>query len=264
MMDAPKQVIQDRLTFDGMPITRLILGETPTALEDMPPIFDVLLTDPPYNSKRKSYFALPWQKDQNRDFGDWDAVENTDYSWLITAMQVLKPNAAILIFSPFERLGDYEAALEGLGCVYRTAIVWHKTNGVVHVPAYKSSVEAIVYATKGKPFFRPWETQAAFNAHNFIEGPSCMGNERKRWNHPTQKPEYLIQRLLHRHSEPGYWVLDPFMGVGTTPAVAFSMGRHSVGVERNADFYQRACARLREMGAELDGASVEELFNGAS
>lgn len=229
--------------------TRLILGKTPSALEGMPSVFDVLLTDPPYNSKRKSYFALPWQKDQNRDFGDWDAVENLDYSWLEIAVHILRPDAAILIFSSFERLGDYEAALESLGCVYRTAIVWHRTNGVVHVPAYKSSVEAIVYATKGKPFFRPWETQKQFAAHNFIEGPSCMGNERKRWNHPTQKPEYLIERLLHRHSEPGFYVLDPFMGVGTIPAVAYKMGRHSVGVECEKEYYKRACTRLEELGA---------------
>lgn len=242
---------QGRLELRDLPKVHLVLGETPSALQQLPSTFDVLLTDPPYNSKRKSYFALPWQKDQNRDFGEWDAVENTDYSWLEAAMRVLKSDAAILIFSPLERLGDYEAALEALGCVYRTAIIWHRTNGVVHVPAYKSSVEAIVYASRGRPFFRPWETQKQFAAHNFVEGPSCMGKERTRWNHPTQKPEYLIKRLLHRHSEPGYWVLDPFMGVGTIPAVAFGMGRHSVGIERDTEFYERACTRLRELGAEL-------------
>lgn len=218
-------------------------------LEGLEERFDVLLTDPPYNSKRKSYFALPWQKHQNRDFGEWDAVENTDYSWLPVALRLMKPDAAILIFSPLERLGDYEAALEALGCVYRTAIIWHKTNGVVHVPAYKSSVEAIVYATRGRPFFRRWETQKDFSAHNFIRGPSCMGTERRRWDHPTQKPEYLIDRLLHRHSEEGFWVLDPFMGVGTVPAVCFKKGRHCVGVEKDLVYYAKACERLLELGA---------------
>lgn len=250
----PDREGQHILDLGGLPTVELIHGETPEALQGLRMRFDVLLTDPPYNSKRKSYFALPWQKDQNRDFGEWDAVEGADYGWLETVLRLLKPDAALLIFSPFERLGDYEAAVEALGCTYRTAIVWHRTNGVVHVPAYKSSVEAIVYASRGRPFFRRWETQKHFAAHNFIEGPSCMGNERSRWDHPTQKPEYLIQRLLHRHSEPGHWVLDPFMGVGTTPAVCFGTGRNCAGVEKDPAFFAKARTRLAEMGADVADA----------
>ena len=227
------------------PSITLIHGETPDAFDRVQGRFDVLLTDPPYNSKRKSYFALSWQKHQDRDFGAWDAVENADCSWLEPVVRdLLADDAAILICSPFERLGDYETALETLGCTYKTAIVWHKTNGVVHVPAYKSSCEAILYAIRGKPFFKRWETQKAFAAHNFIQGASCMGNERKRWSHPTQKPEYLIERLLERHSRPEDRVLDPFMGVGTVPAVCARMGRHCTGIELDADYYGRATERL--------------------
>ncbi|MFH0962740.1 MAG: site-specific DNA-methyltransferase [Planctomycetota bacterium] len=227
---------------------RLIHGKTPEALLDLDERFDLLLTDPPYNSKRKSCFALSWQKHQNRDFGPWDASENVDYSWLAPVVtRLLAENAAILIFSPFERLGDYEAALASLGCTYKTAIVWHKTNGVVHVPAYKSSCEAIVYAIKGRPFFRRWETQKAFAAHNFIEGASCMGNERRLWDHPTQKPEYVLTRLLLRHSRPGDWVLDPFMGVGSVPASCFKNARNCVGVELDPLYYKKSLLRLRAL-----------------
>lgn len=226
------------------PNIKLILGESPDAITNELGQFDLLLTDPPYNSKRKSYFALSWQKHQDRDFGEWDSVENMDYSWLEPVVNLhLKKDAAILIFTPFERIGEYEDVLEDLGCVYKTAIVWHKTNGVVHVPAYKSSCEAIVYAIKGKPFFRKWETQKNFYAHNFVEGPSCMGKERKLWGHPTQKPEYLIERLLHRHSQEGMSVLDPFMGVGTVPAVCKRTGRNCMGIEKDPNFYSRAVRR---------------------
>lgn len=236
------------LNGSSLPNIQLIRGRTPDALSDVKYQFDVLLTDPPYNSKRKSYFALNWQKHQNRDFGEWDKVENTDYSWLEPVVKnCLKKDAAILIFSPFERLGDYEKTLESLGCVYKTAIVWHKTNGVVHVPAYKSSCEAVVYAIRGKPFFRRWETQKSFAAHNFIRGPSAMGAERARWRHPTQKPERVVERLLHRHSEPRMWVLDPFMGVGTTPAVCWKTQRNCVGIELEREFFERADRRISEL-----------------
>jgi modification methylase len=75
-----------------------------------------------------------------------------------------------------------------------------------------------------------------------------MGNERRRWDHPTQKPEYLLQRLLLRHSEPGFWVLDPFMGVGSVPAVCLKSGRNCVGIEKDAEYYRRAQARIAELG----------------
>ena len=190
--------------------------------------------------------------------GEFDmGTESTDYSWLEAAVQgLLRKDAAILIFSPLERLGDYERVLEGLGCTYKTAVIWHRTNGVVHVPAYKSSCEAIVYAIKGKPFFRRWETQKHFAAHNFIEGASCMGLERKRWAHPTQKPEYVVERLLHRHSQPGDWVLDPFMGVATVPAVCAKTDRNAVGIERDSDFFARALARLHEHPGSLTSLRV--------
>lgn len=229
------------------PDIRLIHGNTPAALPQTEERFDLLLTDPPYNSKRKSYFALAWQKHQNRDFGEWDSADAVDYSWLEPVVRdQLKPDAAIVIFAPFERLGEYEAALAALGCVYKTSIVWHKTNGIVHVPAYKSSCEAIVYAIKGKPFFRRWETQKEFAAHNFVQGPSVMGRER-RWGHPTQKPEYVIQRFVHRHSEPGMRVLDPFMGSGTVPAVCAGADRHCTGVEADPKFFAVASERVNEV-----------------
>jgi len=241
------------------PSITLIHGRTPDVFGRVRGPFDVLLTDPPYNSKRKSYFALSWQKHQNRDFGEWDAAENADCSWLAPVVHdLLADDAAILICSPFERLGDYEIALEALGCTYKTAIVWHKTNGVVHVPAYKSSCEAILYAIKGKPFFKRWETQKAFAAHNFIQGASCMGNERKRWSHPTQKPEYLIERLLERHSRSGDRVLDPFMGVGTVPAVCARMNRQCAGIELDPDYYARALARLGLDAPQPVPAQLEE------
>jgi len=122
---------------------------------------------------------------------------------------------------------------------------------VVHVPAYKSSVEAVVYATRGRAFFREWKTQRGFTAHNFIEGPSCMGRERERWGHPAQKPEYLIERFLYRHSEEVFWVLDPFMGVGTIPVVCYRMGRNCVGIDKEEEYYNRAKRRLWEASGNI-------------
>jgi DNA modification methylase len=96
---------------------------------------------------------------------------------------------------------------------------------------------------KGKgPKFKPWQDQSGGEAHNFVEGPICGGNERI--GHPAQKPLWLITRLLNRHTEEGSRVLDPFAGVGTTLVAAREMKLYCVGIEKDPEFVKAARARL--------------------
>lgn len=62
--------------------------------------------------------------------------------------------------------------------------------------------------------------------------------------HPTQKPEALIERMLRASSNPGELVLDLFAGTFTTSAVAARLGRRSVGVELHADYVTIGRRRL--------------------
>nr|WP_272210226.1 DNA methyltransferase [Marinicella sp. W31]MDC2876090.1 DNA methyltransferase [Marinicella sp. W31] len=79
--------------------------------------------------------------------------------------------------------------------------------------------------------------------------PICSGGERLKGNdgkkvHPTQKPEALLSRIILSSTKPGDVVLDPFLGSGTTAAVAKRLGRHFVGVEREQDYIDAATARI--------------------
>jgi modification methylase len=79
--------------------------------------------------------------------------------------------------------------------------------------------------------------------------PICTGNERLKGGegrkvHPTQKPEALLHRILLASSKPGDVILDPFFGTGTTGAVAKRLGRHFVGIEREATYIEAALARI--------------------
>ena len=56
-------------------------------------------------------------------------------------------------------------------------------------------------------------------------------------NHPTQKPERLLQRIILASSNKGDVVLDPFAGSFTTCKVALDLGRKSIGIENNEEFY---------------------------
>jgi len=69
--------------------------------------------------------------------------------------------------------------------------------------------------------------------------------------HVTQKPEGLMADLVEICA-PGGVVLDPFMGSGTTGAAALRSGRGFVGVEKSAEFFEIACARLRETLTDMD------------
>ena len=56
-------------------------------------------------------------------------------------------------------------------------------------------------------------------------------------NHPTQKPETLLERIIKTSSNVGDIVLDPFSGSFTTSSVANSLGRKSIGIDMNEDFF---------------------------
>jgi adenine-specific DNA-methyltransferase len=63
-------------------------------------------------------------------------------------------------------------------------------------------------------------------------------------NHPTQKPEALLERIIKVSSNPGDTVLDPFAGSFTTCAVAKKLGRRSIGIEINEDYVKMGIRRL--------------------
>lgn len=57
-------------------------------------------------------------------------------------------------------------------------------------------------------------------------------------NHPTQKPELLLERIILSATKPGDIVLDPFSGSFTTSAVANRLGRKSIGIELNHEYFK--------------------------
>jgi adenine-specific DNA-methyltransferase len=62
--------------------------------------------------------------------------------------------------------------------------------------------------------------------------------------HPTQKPEALLERIIKASSNPGDTLLDPFAGTFTSCAVAQRLGRRSIGIELNPDYVRIGLRRL--------------------
>ena len=78
------------------------------------------------------------------------------------------------------------------------------------------------------------------------------GNFEERTSHPAQYPEELIERIVLTGTNPGELVLDPFMGSGTTAAVAKKLNRRYVGYEIMEEYCKVAEERL----AKIDGAKI--------
>lgn len=76
-------------------------------------------------------------------------------------------------------------------------------------------------------------------------------------NHPTQKPEALLERIIKASSNPGDVVFDPFSGSFTTSAVAVRLGRVAIGIDMNEDYYEIG---LRRTGitTERNGKSLKK------
>ena len=76
--------------------------------------------------------------------------------------------------------------------------------------------------------------------------------------HPSQKPEALLTRIITASSKPGDLVLDPFAGTFTTCAVAQRLGRRSVGIEQNAEYVKIGLRRLG-IASEYNGQALKPM-----
>lgn len=74
-----------------------------------------------------------------------------------------------------------------------------------------------------------------------------------------KKPESLIKQILEMATEPGDFVLDSFLGSGTTAATAHKLGRKWIGVELGEHAYTHCKARLDKVvdGTDQGGISKE-------
>lgn len=73
----------------------------------------------------------------------------------------------------------------------------------------------------------------------------------------TPKPEQLLQRVLHIATDPGDWVLDAYLGSGTTAAVAHKMRRRYIGIEQG-NHAMNYCARRLELVIEGEAGGISK------
>jgi modification methylase len=131
---------------------------------------------------------------------------------------------------------------------------------------FTNAHETLIWAAKSreqKSYTFNYEAMKALNEELQMRSdwhlPICAGAERLKdahgaKAHSTQKPEALLHRVLLASTNPGDVVLDPFFGSGTTGAVAKRLGRHFIGIERDAAYVKLARLRIAAVAPAADDA----------
>lgn len=130
------------------------------------------------------------------------------------------------------------------GFYYKTTGTWHKLN-----PMPRNMNLHFVNSTETWIYFTYKTRTGTFNnngavLHDFIETSVTPAGERKYGKHPTQKPEALMSHFVEVLSNEEDWVLDPFMGSGTSGVVAKRGKRNFIGIELDRNYFDIAKKRI--------------------
>ena len=235
-------------------ITNKIINQDLLQVVDFLPdnFVDLLFIDPPYNISKKF----------NRvSFKEMDIVKYEKWldSWLSKLTRILKQNSSIYI------CGDWKSssAIFKVGAKYfhvRNRITWEREKGRGAKANWKNCTEDIWFFTNSDDYTfnvekvklrrkvlapyrdekrnpKDWDQNAEGNFRDTF--PSNIWNDisipfwsmPENTEHPTQKPEKLLAKIILASTNESDMVFDPFLGSGTTAVAAKKLGRDFVGVE---------------------------------
>lgn len=255
-----------------------ILGDSLSVLKKMKDkSVQLIFADAPYNI--------------GKDFGNnsdkWESVyAYIDWckSWIDECMRVLSDNGTMYFMTATQHMPYLDVFVsEKYNVLCR--IIWaYDSSGVQSKKIYGSLYEPILMINKSKKAIYTFnyndilveaKTGAKRKLIDYRKNPpqpysteKVPGNvwdfSRVRFkmdeyeNHPTQKPEALLERIVKASSNPGDVILDPFSGSFTTSAVAVRLGRVGIGIDMNEEYYEMGLRRTG-IAFERKGKSLEKV-----
>lgn len=217
---------------------------------------DLILTDPPYNLgnfMKNRDTNLKKMRDNFFGAAGWDDLAYEQWvqamdGFFAQAARVMKKGGAMIVFMAAIKVETTIRLAEKHGFYYKTTGTWHKRN-----PMPRNMNLHFVNSTEAWIYFVYKARTGTFNnhgavLHDFIETSVTPAGERKYGKHPTQKPEALMRHFVEVLSNEGDWVLDPFMGSGTSGVAAKRTGRNFIGIELDTAYFDMAKRRIEEEG----------------
>lgn len=239
--------------------SKLILGNSFQIMKELEPEhFDMIFADPPYFLSNGG-ISNSGGKMVTVDKGNWDKIdtlsEKYDFNrkWISLAKKLLTPNGTIFISGTFHNIYTVGMALEQCGFKILNNITWQKTNPAPNLSCryFTHSTETILWARKNdknsKHYFN-YNLMKELNGNKQMKdvwiGPLTKKSEKWAGKHPTQKPEYLLEKIILSSTRKGDKILDPFVGSGTTGVVAKRLNRNFVGIDFEEEYLKIARRRL--------------------
>lgn len=241
---------------------------------------DLLFLDPPYNLT-KSFNGRKFAKQDEATYTEW--LDGTIRGFL----PLLKETATVYICGDWRTSHSiFEAA--GAHLVVRNRITWEREKGRGAKANWKNASEDIWYCTVSDDFHfdvdavklrrrviapytnsdgtpKDWDRTGTGNFRD--THPSNLWTDisipfwsmPENTDHPTQKPEKLMAKLLLASTQPGDRVLDPFLGSGTTAVVSKKLGRRCFGIEIDEEY---CLWGLRRLELADDESSIQGFADG--
>lgn len=234
-------------------------------------LFNLIILDPPYNLDKD--FC-------GRKFSRMKPHAYEDYlnSWFFKVCDKLAPNGTLYMCGDWKCSSSMQHVIEQRLTIINR-ITWQREKGRGAKANWKNAMEDIWFAVNDPNDY--YFNVEAVKLRRKVIAPYKINGQPKDWfetdfgnfrnthpsnfwddisvpfwsmpentNHPTQKPEKLIAKLILASSRPGDIVFDPFLGSGTTAVVAHKLGRRYCGIEINREFCLWTAKRM--MRAESD------------
>ncbi|MFH1079847.1 MAG: site-specific DNA-methyltransferase [Pseudomonadota bacterium] len=241
---------------------------------------DLLFVDPPYNLS-KSFNTNEFKEMPTSEYAKW--VD----SWLEKLIPTLKPTASIYICGDWRSSGAIQQVAEKYFNV-RNRITWEREKGRGANANWKNNSEDIWFCTVSDDFVfnvdavklkkkviapythengKPKDWERTENGGFRLTHPSNLWTDLtvpfwsmlENTDHPTQKPEKLLAKIILASSKPNDFVLDPFLGSGTTSVVAKKLRRRYLGIELDETF---ACIAEKRLEIANSDKSIQGYTGG--
>jgi len=231
---------------------------------------DLVFADPPYNIG-KDFSGFPDRWESEEAYAEWC------YSWLDLCIRKLKSSGTLYVMCSTQSMPYLDFFLRKRLHILSRIIWSYDSSGVQAKNYFGSLYEPVLHCVKDRRSYtfnsedilveaktgatrklidyrkrtpQPYNTQKV--PGNVWYFPRVRYRMSEYENHPSQKPEKLMERIIRASSNPGDTVLDPFSGTFTTCAVGQRLERRTIGVELQEEYIRIGLRRLGIL-TELNG-----------
>lgn len=241
--------------------------------------FQAIIADPPYFQVLLGEdWDNQWQTEE--DYLDWTE------DWIKKSARVLKDDGLFYIFGQLgkrEHLWLHVCSMATRKMQFHDMLIWDRAVGYnERYDSFTPCYEMILVLRKGKdakPYFDKDAVRLSYDdetikqylkdkrykdldarkthlekgkyATNILRVPSLKGSSKEKVGHPSQKPIKLIEMLVQSATREGDFVLDPFLGSGTTALACQNLNRNFAGIEIEQKYIEIAESRLQKPQADL-------------